>query len=966
MSSNGHTMSRRITTLVIAFAFVVAACGGGSDSTSSGRTKNSALCYVDQAAKDLAVSAANLALGNARGLPLVVNSDVILEESFGGYRLPALRHRRHGFIGPMPALRSGIVKDNDSTTTDAPTTTAAVASEPPVESDPTTTVADTANMTPDPVVALAEEQALLDAEAMEICEVATTTTPSDPESNTTVEPELTTTVNSNVRILECSLTVDFENWNDGGGRWSADIKACQEATLTLYYQINSQNYRDTINGNEATFVGAEGIDRFVLDVAINGVVILDNVSFDYYGNDDSSSFTVDYMVQEPVTTTTTEAPTMVNEEGACDVRVEFFADKSPMMQIFACDEATRITATDRDVSGVVEGSSGSFGLSADTTTVLVEVEINDTVVFSQSFDVNDGQSDESGDDRSVLCSEAPTLDVTTDQNTVTVTIETLCDAEGLRFEADVRVDGALRSHSDYSNSFIFNVPNGQYSVSGAYLTDGWYSLWGVVEVTVNGDSNFESGPIISLRELKPIAGEPFTIVADVGASNIVSNCNQFYIGVWDSLTIGEVYWVEGPSENEFDGETISFDWLALDAGVYKVGLNVCDGGWNNWHEFEFTVSEPASDVSTTTTEAENTTTTTTNIIRDAIITQEVNTQSVVIEPPSPPSYNAVRNLTATTDSDGIITLNWDAPTPTATPIYGYEFLYNEFDSGGNIVGFYAFWQWSNIFRQSWSPKYGNFDVRAMTGGCVGAPGPCYRGPSSVINVTPVATTTVPTTTTTTTTTVPATTTTTTTTVPATNTTVRATTTVPATTTTTTVAAATATTAPAATATTVAPEIVWPAGVVIPVADAPQSTVAVDQVAALVIRTDVEEVSCSQQCLEDLLVKAGLPDGQLFIRITDDSGAGTWTWVNPKVEKTKITVGSGTRFEAVVRSESTRLTTKMGANIKREGTYLDSIPKVVMTPGGSSGSGFPWWWLVLAILLVSGLVTFVRNREQEQS
>ena len=132
-----------------------------------------------------------------------------------------------------------------------------------------------------------------------------------------------------------------------------------------------------------------------------------------------------------------------------------------------------------------------------------------------------------------------------------------------------------------------------------------------------------------------------------------------------------------------------------------------------------------------------------------------------------------------------------------------------------------------------------------------------------------------------------------------------------------------------------------------------------------IRTDVEEITCSQQCLEDLLVKAELPDGSLFIRIADETNGGDWTWVNPKVEKTKIKIGSGKRLEAVVRSRESHRSVKMAVNIKREGTYFDSFPMVEMTPNGN-GSGFPWWWLVLAILLVSGSVTFVRNRKQAQS
>ena len=66
MSSNGHIMNRRITILVIAFAFVVAACGATNESSGRNLTRNSVLCYQTQAEKDAVLADAENAVKEAQ------------------------------------------------------------------------------------------------------------------------------------------------------------------------------------------------------------------------------------------------------------------------------------------------------------------------------------------------------------------------------------------------------------------------------------------------------------------------------------------------------------------------------------------------------------------------------------------------------------------------------------------------------------------------------------------------------------------------------------------------------------------------------------------------------------------------------------------------------------------------------------------------------------------------------------
>jgi hypothetical protein len=105
--------------------------------------------------------------------------------------------------------------------------------------------------------------------------------------------------------------------------------------------------------------------------------------------------------------------------------------------------------------------------------------------------------------------------------------------------------------------------------------------------------------------------------------------------------------------------------------------------------------------------------------------------------------NPVQNLTATANSDGSVSLDWDAPEASNTEIYGYSINFVDYDDGVERGG-WGIWTvaantsyllndymftGSNPVTTGYGPV--RFKVYAMTGPCAGVgSGSCMYGPST--------------------------------------------------------------------------------------------------------------------------------------------------------------------------------------------------------------------------------------------
>jgi len=121
------------------------------------------------------------------------------------------------------------------------------------------------------------------------------------------------------------------------------------------------------------------------------------------------------------------------------------------------------------------------------------------------------------------------------------------------------------------------------------------------------------------------------------------------------------------------------------------------------------------------------------------------------------------------------------------------------------------------------------------------------------------------------------------------------------------------------------------------------------VAPLVIRTDAKEISCSQVCVDGLLAEAGVSSGDVFIRVTDETGAGEWTWLNPADFTSKIKIGGGTKFEVRVKPSNGMPSVSLSHEIKRQGTIDDVDQSQIVNLVNDSSSGSKPWILWLGIL-----------------
>jgi hypothetical protein len=245
-------MSRKVRLLsaISAAALLLASCGGGE---STSRTKNSALCYVDQAEKDAAVQAAQDAFDAAMGgaptddsiaptdSTVVTdstlapeNSDVVTDStsaSGGGYRRPAVR-----------AASSGETE-----------------------------------LTPE------QQQAQMDLEAAQaqpLCEDEATEEGSDENA----ESEQTDEVVTESRTCEVSASFD--------GDWAA-IYPCEGASRVSVSLIgSSQNTSYSSPGSMMTFP-LEGSNSFSVSVEVDGVEVVNTT----FSRDGETSASGDYSVE---------------------------------------------------------------------------------------------------------------------------------------------------------------------------------------------------------------------------------------------------------------------------------------------------------------------------------------------------------------------------------------------------------------------------------------------------------------------------------------------------------------------------------------------------------------------------------------------------------------------------------------------------------------------------------------------
>jgi hypothetical protein len=245
-------MSRKVRLLsaITAGVLLLASCGGGE---STSRTKNSALCYVDQAEKDAAVQAAQDAFDAAMGgaptddsiaptdSTVVTdstlapeNSDVVTDSTSatgGGYRRPAVR-----------AANSGETE-----------------------------------LTPE------QQQAQMDLEAAQaqpLCEDEATEEGSDENA----ESEQTDEVVTESRTCEVSASFD--------GDWAA-IYPCEGASRVSVSLIgSSQNRSYSSPGGKMTFP-LEGSNSFSVSVEVDGVEVVNTT----FSRDGETSASGDYSVE---------------------------------------------------------------------------------------------------------------------------------------------------------------------------------------------------------------------------------------------------------------------------------------------------------------------------------------------------------------------------------------------------------------------------------------------------------------------------------------------------------------------------------------------------------------------------------------------------------------------------------------------------------------------------------------------
>ena len=111
MYRSSRLSGKKLSALGLALAFVLTSCGG-SDSSSGGRTKNSALCFATQEDKDAAIATAQADIDAANA------SDT--SGAFGGLRRPAVRSMSGDTtVPPDSTVPDTLVPTSDTTVVDS-------------------------------------------------------------------------------------------------------------------------------------------------------------------------------------------------------------------------------------------------------------------------------------------------------------------------------------------------------------------------------------------------------------------------------------------------------------------------------------------------------------------------------------------------------------------------------------------------------------------------------------------------------------------------------------------------------------------------------------------------------------------------------------------------------------------------------------------------------------------------------
>ena len=160
----GKVLTMKAVALGVAVMFIAASCGS-SDSSSGGRTKNSALCFATQEDKDAAIELAQAELDAATATDTT--------SAAGGYRRPAVRSMSGDTTVPPD---STVVATDETTDTTVPSSDSTVPSD--------STVVDS-----EPNIPMLE-QALADAQNQPLCDETSDTTASNASAGGAVSYQI--------------------------------------------------------------------------------------------------------------------------------------------------------------------------------------------------------------------------------------------------------------------------------------------------------------------------------------------------------------------------------------------------------------------------------------------------------------------------------------------------------------------------------------------------------------------------------------------------------------------------------------------------------------------------------------------------------------------------------------------------------------------------------------------------------